>query len=125
MIRTTAVALAFTLATVSTAAMAHGSTKPRHGGVTQVSGEMVIELVRSANGIDVYVVEEDEPVAAAGLDGKLTVTAGGAKQAVALVPGEGNRLSAPGLAVPGEAKVVVALTGKADGAKAFATFDVK
>lgn len=123
--KTISIALVFALAAVSTTALAHGSTKPRHGGITQVSGEMVIELVRSASGVDVYVVEEDEPVAAAGLDGRLTVTAGNAKQAVALVPGDGNLLRAPGLAVPGGAKVVVALTGKADGAKAFATFEVK
>lgn len=123
--KTISIALVFALAAVSTTALAHGSTKPRHGGITQVSGEMVIELVRSASGVDVYVVEEDEPVAAAGLDGRLTVTAGNAKQAVALVPGDGNLLRAPGLAVPSGAKVVVALTGKADGAKAFATFDVK
>ncbi|MFM2372773.1 MAG: hypothetical protein RIS85_2495 [Pseudomonadota bacterium] len=107
------------------AAMAHGSTKPRHGGVTQVSGEMVIELVRSAKGADVYVVEEDEPVAASGLDGKITVSAAGAKQSVPLVAGAGNRLSAPGLVVPAGAKVVVALVTKADGAKAFVTFDPK
>ncbi|MBF9151132.1 hypothetical protein [Novosphingobium jiangmenense] len=125
MIKAIITASALALAALSSAAFAHGSTKPRHGGVTQVSGEMVIELVRSAKGVDVYVVEEDEPVAATGLDGKLTITAGGAKQAVVLAPGEGNLLSAPGLAVPAGAKVVVALTGKADGAKAFATFDVK
>lgn len=106
-------------------AMAHGSTKPRHGGVTQVSGEMVIELVSSAKGTDVYVVEEDMPVAASGLDGKITVTAAGAKQSAALVAGAGNRLSAPGLVVPKGAKAVVALVTKADGAKALVTFEPK
>lgn len=119
------IVLAAALMLGATAALAHGSDKPRHGGVTQVSGEMMIELVRRADGVDVYVVEEDQPVAASGLDGKITVSAAGVKQAVLLAPVQGNQLSAVGLNLPDGAKVVVALTVKASGAKAFGTFQLK
>lgn len=116
--------LGVALSLAATSLSAHGSDKPRHGGVTQVSGEMVIELVRRADSVDVYVVEEDQPVAAAGLDGRITVAAAGAKQAVALTSADGNRLTAAGLALPDGAKVVVALTVKATGARAFGTFQI-
>ncbi|MFY7836603.1 MAG: hypothetical protein ACOVQ0_10020 [Novosphingobium sp.] len=123
--KTAHIILALALTATATAVLAHGSDKPRHGGVTQVSGEMVIELVRSADGLDVYVVEEDQPVPAAGLDGRVTVIAAGAKQVTPLVSAEDNHLRAPGLAVSGGGKVIVALTVKATGAKAFGTFDVQ
>lgn len=123
--KASAILVALALAGTASAVSAHGSDKPRHGGVTQVSGEMVIELVRTAAGVDVYIVEEDQPVAAAGLDGRITVAAAGAKQLTPLVAAEGNRMSAPGLSVPAGAKAVVALTVKATGARAFGTFDVK
>lgn len=123
--KTGRILFALALAATATAVSAHGSDKPHHGGVTQVSGEMVIELVRSADGLDVYVVEEDQPIPAAGLDGRVTVVAAGAKQVTPLVLVEGNHLRAPGLGVSGGAKVIVALTVKATGAKAFGTFDVQ
>ncbi len=104
---------------------AHGSMKPSHGGMVIMSGEILVELVRGAKGVDVYVSEEDEPIAASGLNAKLAVTAAGAKKDTPLVAGQGNKLSAPGLKVPPGAKVVVALVDKRDGTKTFATFTVK
>ena len=113
------------LVALPAAVHAHGSMKPSHGGIVTMSGEIMVELVRGPKGVDVYVSEEDEPIAASGLNAKLTVTAAGAKKDTPLVAGKGNRLSAPGLKVPAGAKVVVALVDKRDGAKTFATFMVK
>ncbi len=106
-------------------ASAHGSMKPQHGGIVTTTGETVIELVRAPKGVDVYITEEDEPLAASGFAGKLIVTAAGAKAETALVSQAGNRMSAPGLKIPAGAKVVVALTAKGSGAKTLASFTVK
>jgi hypothetical protein len=120
----TAAAAALLFAALSTSAYAHGSMKPQHGGIVQMSGETVVELVSTARGIDVYVTEEDEPVAASGVDARLTVTAGGQKTDAALAAQPGNRFSASGLKVAKGSRVVVALVSKSDGAKTFTTFQV-
>ncbi|NOW45130.1 hypothetical protein FHW96_001285 [Novosphingobium sp. SG751A] len=102
-------------------AVAHGSMKPQHGGMVQMSGETVIELVSTPKGIDVYLTDEDEPVAAAGYTAKLTQTAGGAKTEAVLTLAGANKLSAAGFKPVKGAKLVVALIDKS-GAKIFATF---
>jgi len=107
------------------AAEAHGSMKPSHGGIVTMSGEIMVELVRGPKGVDVYVTEEDEPIAASGLTAKITVTADGAKRDTPLSPQNDNRLTAAGLKIPVGAKVVVSLADKRDGDKTFATFTVK
>lgn len=107
-------------------ALAHGSMKPSHGGVVQMTGEIMAELVRGPAGVNVYLTEEDEPLAAAGFDAKLIVTnAAGVKTTTALKPVKGNQLAAPGLKIAAGSKVVVALTSKKDAAKTFMTFAVK
>lgn len=103
---------------------AHGSMKPQHGGMVQMSGETMIELVTGPKGVDVYLSEEDEPLTAAGFTAKLTQSAGGAKSEAVLKPASGNRLSAPGFKTVKGAKLVVALVDKS-GAKIFATFQAK
>lgn len=113
------------LVALPVSAGAHGSMKPSHGGIVTMSGEILVELVRGPKGVDVYVSEEDEPIAASGLNAKLTVTAAGAKKDTPLVAGKANLLSARGLKIPAGAKVVVSLVDKRDGAKTFATFQVK
>jgi len=107
------------------AASAHGSMKPSHGGIVTISGETMVELVRAPGGVDIYITEEDAPLAASAFTGKLTITADGAKSDAALVGQTGNRMTAPGLVIPAGAKVVVALTGNGSGAKTFITFIVK
>ena len=99
--------------------------KPLHGGIVTMTGETVVELVRAPKGVDVYITEEDEPLAASSFAGKLIVTAAGAKKETALAAQAGNRMSAPGLKIPAGAKVVVALTAKGSGAKTLASFTVK
>ena len=102
-------------------AMAHGSMNPQHGGQVQMSGETMIELVSTPKGVDVYLSEEDEPVAAANYTARLTQTAGGAKTEAALAPAGANRLSAGGFKPAKGARLVVSLVDKS-GAKIFATF---
>lgn len=114
------------IALIATPAMlhAHGSMKPQHGGMVQMSGETMMELVTGPKGVDVYLSEEDEPLIAAGYTAKLTQSAGGTKSEAALKPAGGNKLSAPGFKTVKGAKLVVALVDKS-GAKIFATFQTK
>lgn len=121
----TAALAGMALIALPVAAGAHGSTKPVHGGIVTMTGETVIELVRAPKAVDVYLTEEDEPLAASGFAGKLIVTAAGAKKETPLVAQAGNRMSAPGLKIPAGAKVVVSLTAKGSGAKTLASFMVK
>ena len=113
------------LALMPGTALAHGSMKPSHGGVVQMSGEIMVELVTKPRSLEVYVTEEDEPIPAAGFDGALVVTAAdGAKSRIALSAAGGNRFTAASRP-PSGAKVVVSLTEKAGGAKTFVTFRMK
>lgn len=104
---------------------AHGSTKPQHGGVVQMNGETLFELVRAKDGVSLYMIDEDEPVAASGMTAKLSVTAGGAKRDVAMVPGEGNRFFAKGLTLPKGANVGVMVVDKTSLARYGTTFIIK
>lgn len=113
------------LALLPAAANAHGSMKPSHGGVVQMSGEIMVELVTKPKSLDLYVTEEDEPIPASGFDGVLIVTAAdGAKSKVALSPAGGNKFTSASRP-PSGAKVVVSLTAKQGGAKTFTTFRMK
>lgn len=112
------------IAAIPTTAFAHGSMKPQHGGLIQMSGETMIEMVSSPKGVDVYLSEEDEPVAAADYAAKLTQTVAGAKTQAVMKPAGGNKLTAAGFKTAKGAKLVVALIDKS-GAKIFATFQGK
>lgn len=102
-------------------AHAHGSMKPQHGGMVQLSGETVVEFVLGPKGADVYLTDEDQPLPSADFAAKLVQTAAGKKSEVALKPVGGNRLSAPGFKAHKGARVVISLTDKA-GTRSFATF---
>ena len=115
---------AIALIATPAALYAHGSMKPQHGGLVQMTGETMFELVTSPKGVDVYLSEEDEPVPAAGYTAKLTQTAAGKKTEAPLKAAGGNKLSAPGFKAAKGAKIVVALIDKS-GAKTFATFQTK
>jgi hypothetical protein len=99
--------------------------KPRHGGQVAMSGETVVELVRGPKGASVYVTEEDEPIASAGLTGKLIVTQGAKKTNAALVAGPGNRLDAAGLKIATGTTVAVILVTKATQSRSVVNFTVK
>lgn len=114
------------LALIAAPAMlhAHGSMRPQHGGLVQMTGETMFELVTGPKGVDVYLSEEDEPIAATGYTAKLTQTAGGKKTEAVLKPSGGNKLTAAGFKAAKGAKIVVALTDNG-GVKTFATFQTK
>ncbi|CCA90337.1 hypothetical protein [Novosphingobium sp. PP1Y] len=104
-------------------AYAHGSMKPQHGGMVQMSGETLFELVKGAKGVDVYISEEDEPLPASEFSAKLIVTsASGAKATTAMNAAKANRFAAPGVKLQAGSKVVVSLVEKSSGTKTFATF---
>lgn len=113
------------LTSVSGAAMAHGLTKPQHGGVVQMNGETLFELVTSPAGVSLYVVDEDEPVSAAGMTAKLTVNAGGKRSEVAMVPAKGNQFTAKGVKLAKGASVAVQVVNKATQARYGTTFVIK
>lgn len=105
------------------AAQAHGSMKPQHGGIVQMSGETLFEMVTEPKGVAIYISEEDEPLPASAYDARLIVTnAAGAKTSTPLAAGKGNRFFAAGLKAPAGTKVVVSLVDKNNGTKTFATF---
>jgi hypothetical protein len=110
---------------LSTPVLAHGSTKPQHGGVVQMNGETLFELVAQPAGVSLYMIDEDEPVNAAGMTAKLSVTAGGKRSDVAMAALKGNQFFAKGLKLPKGANVGVQVTNKATGARYGTTFVIK
>jgi hypothetical protein len=96
---------AFTLNT----AMAHGAAKPEHGGIVQLANDVSFELVAEADGAAIYLIDHDEPMAAKGISGKLTVLKGSEKTVVPVKAVEGNRLQAQGVKIASGAKVVAVL----------------
>ena len=119
------IALAALAFAAAPAALAHGNMRPQHGGQVAISGEIVVELVRGPGGVSVYVTEEDEPLPASGMTGKLTVSIGGKKADKPLTPGPGNRFDARGLRVPAGAAVTVTLIEKVSRARTFVNFSVR
>lgn len=107
------------------AAFAHGNTTPQHGGIVQMTGETLVELVAGPDAASLYVSEEDEPVASADLTATLTVTDAAGKRQVELVPAAGNRFDAPGLKLASGAKVAVLLVNKASQGRSILAFTVK
>lgn len=113
------------IAGISGAAMAHGLTKPQHGGVVQMNGETLFELVGAPAGVSLYMVDEDEPVNAAGMTAKLSVTAGGKKSEVMMVPSKGNQFFARGVKLAKGSSVGVQVVDKATQARYGTTFAIK
>ena len=110
---------------LSAPVFAHGFTKPQHGGVVQMNGETLFELVAQPAGVSLYMIDEDDPVNAAGMTAKLSVTAGGKRKDVAMVAMKGNQFFAKGLKLPKGANVGVQATNKASGARYGTTFTIK
>lgn len=123
--RTVALLAAFAALTLSGPAHAHGVTTPQHGGVVQMNGETLFELVGESDGVALYVIDDDEPVDAAAMTARLSITANGARSDVDLAPAGGNRFLARGLVLPKGANVGVQVTDKASQARFGATFEIK
>jgi hypothetical protein len=107
------------------AAHAHGSTKPQHGGIVQVTGETMFEMVNKPAGVELYITEHGEDIPSSSASAKLSITSGAAKKEVSLTPAGGNKYVAKGVKVPSGSKVTVTLVDNTIKAKTFATFTVK
>ncbi len=106
------------------AAMAHGESKPRHGGIVQVANDVNFELVVEADGATIYLVDHDEPMSSKGISGKLTVLNGSEKTEVDVKAIDGNKLQAKGVKIASGAKVVAVLNN-VEGKTATVRFTVK
>lgn len=106
-------------------AYAHGSTKPQHGGIVQVTGETMFELVNKPAGVELYISEHGEEIPSSSASAKLSIASGGAKKEVSLTPAGGNKYVAKGVKAPSGSKVIVTLVDNTIKAKTFATFTVK
>jgi len=115
-------ALASASLAFSATTFAHGATKPSHGGIVQMSGETLVELLTEPTGVSVFVVDEDEEVPSSGMSAKLVITYKGAKSEVAMKAAAGNRFEAKGTKVKPGSKVEVMLTNTATMAKTSAEF---
>ncbi len=91
-------------------AHAHGNTKPEHGGIVSLVGETMFELVNKADSVELYVADDDEPLASAGLSAKLIVTNGTEKSDISLKPAGDNKFEATGVKLQRGAKVGVVVT---------------
>jgi hypothetical protein len=107
------------------AAHAHGSTKPQHGGIVQITGETMFELVNKPGGVELYISEHGEDIPSSSASAKLSIASGGAKKEVPLTPAGSNKYVAKGVKVPSGSKVIVTLVDNTIKAKTFATFTVK
>ena len=103
-------------------AQAHGSTKPAHGGIVQMSGETSFELTVRPDSVALYVKEDDEELASAGMSAKLAIVNKGAKSEVTLDPAAGNKFEGKGVRIASGSKVQVLLIKKATQTKVSANF---
>lgn len=91
-------------------AWAHGGAEPRHGGIVQVSSDMAFELVRTADGVALYLDDHGKPFATDGVSGKMTVLTGSEKSEAPLTPAGGNKLEAKGVKLAAGSKAVAVVT---------------
>lgn len=120
---TTALAAMFVL--TAQPILAHGSTKPKHGGIVSMSGETLFELVIKPRALELYVIDDDEPVVASGMTAKLTVNIGGKLQNIVLKPAAGNRFDGPAIKAPAGTKIAVLVIDQKSQARLGTTFAVK
>ena len=105
-------------------AVAHGNTKPLHGGVIQMMGEVSFELVTRPEGVEVYLVDDGEDVGTGGMTAKLVIAHAGAATEAALAPGGGNRFVATGVTLPSGARVTVIVTMEDNASRWTARFTI-
>ena len=118
-------ALGLSVLTFNAPVDAHGSAKPEHGGVVQVAGETLLELVVRPDSVALYIKDDDDEVASADMTARLTIVSkGGAKTDVAMQAAAGNKFEAKGLKLASGSKVSVLVVNKSTQAKVGATFSV-
>jgi hypothetical protein len=116
-------ALAAMFALAPAASFAHGNMKPLHGGIVQMSGETVFELVVKPTSVELYVTEDDDAVAPADASASLVIEVGGKENDVPLSAGANNAFVAQ-TAVPKGASVGIVVKYK-NGSKTFTTYTLK
>ena len=121
---TAAIALALA-GMASVPALAHGSTKPQHGGIVTMNGETLFELVAKPAGTELYVMDDDEPVTATAMTAALTTNTGGKTQKIVMKPAAGNRFTGPALKLAPGAKVSVMVIDSKTQAHLGGTFVIK
>jgi len=118
-----ALALIAMLALVPAASFAHGNMKPQHGGIVQMSGETVFELVVKPASVELYVSEDDDAVAPVDATANLVITVGGKETDVPMSAGANNGFVAQTTLSKG-ASVGVVVKYK-NGSKTFTTYTLK
>ena len=90
-------------------ALAHGSAKPQHGGIVQMSNDLSFELVAQAEGAVIYLMDHGKPLVAKGITGKLTVLQGSNKTEVDIKESADNTLTVMGVKLVKGDKLVAIL----------------
>jgi len=106
-------------------ARAHGAPQANHGGIVQAVGETWLELVVRGDAVDLYVQDDGDDLASAGMTGKVTVVNGAARKEFALAPSGDNKLTGKAAGVAKGSKVLAVLTLDDKKTKVSATFDIK
>jgi hypothetical protein len=102
--------------TLSSAALAGGDFKPKHGGVVQEVSEIQYEVVAKADSVAIYVKDHGKKVDVKGASAKVSFLNGVEKSEATLAPAGENKLEAKGtFNVKSGTKVtaVVTMAGKA------------
>jgi hypothetical protein len=116
--------LGITILATASIATAHTNFKAAHGGIIRMMGEFSLELVRSKEGVEIYVTDDGDPLPSQGLTGKLTIDSNGVRSEVALQPAGSNKFLAKGLQLASGAKVA-AVVVRADQSRIGARFTIK
>lgn len=95
---------------VSAVALGHGSTKPLHGGVVKIVGEISFELVAKPDGAELYVIDDGEDIVSEHVTALLIIDAAGVKSEVVMLPAGGNKFETKEAKLPSGVKVAVLLT---------------
>lgn len=106
-------------------ARAHGTPQANHGGMVQAVGETWLELVVRGDAVDLYVQDDGDDMASAGMSGKVTVVNGAAKKEFALAPAGDNKLSGKVAGVAKGSKLLAVLVLDDKKTKVSAAFDIK
>jgi hypothetical protein len=107
---------------ISVSAWAHGSSKPEHGGVVEMDGETLFELVVQDQHVELYVVYDDEEIDSSGYTASLIVKSDGDKRKTELIPAGENKFEAKDVSIPEGAKVTVFIKNQTSLATSSAKF---
>jgi hypothetical protein len=84
------------LLTLSSAALAGGNFKPKHGGVVQEVGEVQYEVVVKADSVAIYIEDHGKKIDTKGASAKVSFLNGVEKSEATLAPAGENKLEAKG-----------------------------